>query len=313
MTAVRSGPIARLPPMPPPVTFTLDLEDLRTSPDQPDRVELMTAAVLDAFARHDVSASVYVVGELAERLPHLVREIAEAGHEIGLHAYRHVPLGTYAKAQFRDETSRGRSVLQDLSGQPVDGFRAPMMSLVPECAWVIDELTDLGFTYSSSILPGPSPLYGWDGTPREPFRWWSGLLELPVPLVRVPGFNLPYLGGTYLRLLPGAIRRYGLKRSRPAEVLWAYCHPWEFDPDEDYYEFDHVGTVASRIGWLNRRGMMKRVERILVSPTAPPLGVRAAALMDQDLPVIADRSEVRLAPKTKGGRMMNGLLRNSSA
>ena len=72
-------------PQLPPVTVTLDMEDLRPDQALPERVVKMTHRVLDLFAEHGVRASVYVVGELAKARPDLVRRAATDGHEIGLH------------------------------------------------------------------------------------------------------------------------------------------------------------------------------------------------------------------------------------
>ena len=106
----------------PAASVTLDVEDLRPTPDLPERVVEATHRVLDLFAEHDVRASVYVVGELAERRPELVRRAADEGHEVGLHAWTHVPLPTLTPEAFEADTRRGRAILQDLSGQEVLGL-----------------------------------------------------------------------------------------------------------------------------------------------------------------------------------------------
>ena len=290
-----------------PVSVTLDVEDLRPSPDLPERAVVMTHRVLDLFAEFDIRASVYVVADLAERRPELVRRAAAEGHEVGLHGHAHVPLPVVGEALFAEATRSARSLLQDLSGQPVDGYRAPMMSLVPASSWAVPILADLGFSYSSSTLPAPSPLYGWPGLPRRAFRWSAGPVELPCPLVRIPLLDLPYLGGTYLRLLPDAVRRHGQRRAGPDEVLWTYCHPWEFDPDEPYHPHDHIGTIASRIAWLRRTHMERRVRRLLAEPVAAPLGERVGAIAASDLPVVD-----HLQPPALGrvARLTNGRLRS---
>ena len=87
----------------PPVTVTLDMEDLRPDEALPERVVEMTHRVLDLFIEHDVRASVYVVGELAEARPDLVRRAAADGHEIGLHSWSHVPIPTRTPETFAEE------------------------------------------------------------------------------------------------------------------------------------------------------------------------------------------------------------------
>lgn len=294
--------------MPSAVTFTLDLEDLRTSPTQELRVERIAHEVFDRIAALGVRGSVYVVGELAEAHPGLVKRVAEDGHELGLHSFRHVPLASCEPVHFREECERGKEVLEQLSQRSVEGFRAPMMSLVPESAWTLQVIADLGFTYSSSVLPAPSPLYGWPGLPLTPFLWDNGIIELPCPLVKLGVTQIPFLGGTYLRILPDAVRRYGTRRAPAEQVLWTYCHPWEFDADEPFFRFNDIGWLASRIGWLNRKRMGSRVERVLRGPVAPPLGEVVAGLDRQSLPVVAiDAAAVHEPGRV--ARAFNGLLR----
>ena len=292
--------------MPPAVTVTVDVEDLRPTDDLPERVVEMTHRVLDLLAETGHRASVFVVGELAERRPNLVRRAAAEGHEVGLHSWRHVPISTQNPSDFGHDLRRGRALLQDLSGQAVEGYRAPMMSLVPTSAWAIPLVTEAGFTYSSSVLPGPSPLYGWPGLPRRPFRWAGGPVELPCPLVRLPGVDLPYLGGTYLRLLPSALRRFGLARADPDEVLWAYCHPWEFDPDEAFHPHDHIGMLASRIAWLRRSRMEHQIRHLLADPVAGPLSEAVANLDSDSLPIVDPTQSPDLSP---AARWADGRLR----
>ncbi len=293
----------------PEVTVTLDVEDLRPDHSLPERVVHMTNQVLDLFDEYEVRASVYVVGELAERRPELVRRAAGEGHEIGLHSWSHVPITTQTPQTFSEECRRGRALLQDLSGQEVSGYRAPMMSLVPAAAWAVPLIAEAGFTYSSSVLPGPSPLFGWPGLPRRTFRWLNGPIEFPCPLVRMPGIDLPYLGGTYLRLLPSFFRRLGLRRAGSDEALWAYCHPWEFDPDEAFHPHQHIGMLASRVAWLRRSRMEYQMRRLLGDPLAGPLGEIAAKLSSEttDLPVIDPSTP---AAAGKAARWADGRLRD---
>jgi peptidoglycan-N-acetylglucosamine deacetylase len=46
-------------------------------------------AILELLARHEVPATFFVPGRVAERHPDRVRAIVEAGHELGHHGYTH--------------------------------------------------------------------------------------------------------------------------------------------------------------------------------------------------------------------------------
>jgi polysaccharide deacetylase family protein (PEP-CTERM system associated) len=261
------------------ITFTLDLEDYAPSGSPARAIEIIPR-VLELLAEQGAHATFFVVGELGEAEPKLVKSIAHAGHEIALHGYRHVPLPQLTPAEFRVDTARGKALLEDLSGTAVRGFRAPTFSLVPESRWAVDELTQLGFTYSSSVLPARSPLYGWPGQPRRPYRWPTGLVELPCPVFEL-GRRLanPYLGGVYFRVLPWPAIRLGLARATADEMLWLYCHPSDFDPDEPFIPRGDVGRLGNRLLWVNRKAMAARVARVLAGRAGRPLSERAESVV----------------------------------
>jgi hypothetical protein len=117
--------------------------------------------------------------------------------------------------------------------------------------------------------------------------------------------DLPYLGGTYLRVLPDFVRRHGQSRAGSEEILWTYSHPWEFDTDEPYHVHEHIGAVASRVAWLRRGRMESRVRRLLSEPTAAPLVERVEALVVGSLPVVdyAQPSVLGRAARFANGRL----------
>src|SRR5690606_2709602 len=156
------------------------------------------------------------------------------------------------------------------------GYRAPTFSLVPETVWATDVLKDLGFTYSSSILPGWSPLFGFPGLPREPFTWPSGLAELPAPILKVGPLGLPVVGGTYLRVLPWPVGRLGLRRRPLGPGPCTSCHPYDADRGEPYWVVPGTGPILSPLLWCGRKRILRRVERLLAGGVAPPLRDRLA-------------------------------------
>ena len=266
------------------VSFTLDFEDLRTDPSvQEERVVLVTDRILGKLRERGIRGTFFCVGELAEQHPSLMRRIVADGHELGVHGYQHIPNDLLGPERFRSDNEKAKAILSDIAGTEVVLYRAPQYSLVPSTPWIPEILTELGFIASSSVLPAHSPLYGWPGAPTTPFRWPSGLIELPSPVTKLGPMTFPFLGGTYLRLLPSVIRKRGVRSSDPASVLWTYCHPWEFDPDEKFYVYEHGGWLVSRIGWLNRRGMLKRVLNALEPQAGLPLGEIVASLGDVPL------------------------------
>lgn len=258
------------------ITFTLDLEDGRENGTEAGRFIAVTQRLLDFLAQRAVRGTVFVVGELAEAHPALVRAVADHGHEIALHAYRHVPLTQLDREAFRAETMKGKTLLEDITGQPVVGYRAPIFSLVRETVWAADVLGELGFRYSSSVLPAKSPLFGYPECPSNPFTWPGGLIELPVPVVAIGATGIPFLGGIYLRVLPWTAVKVGLSLCSRGQSLWTYCHAHDFDADEPFHPIDSLGWAGSRLFFAGRRRMFDRLDRLIREGVAPPLAERVA-------------------------------------
>jgi polysaccharide deacetylase family protein (PEP-CTERM system associated) len=188
--------------------------------------------VLDLLAQFSVTATFFILGQAAVDHPEVVRRIATAGHEVGCHAYDHRMLCEVTPDVYRAGVAKCRALLQDLTGQPVRGHRAPSWSLDRRVPWAIDVLLEAGFGYDSSIFPARTPLYGEPAAPIGP-HWLSApsgarILELPPAVLRAGPLALPYGGGAYWRLLPLWLIKLLLRRGRAPRVT--YLHPWELNP-----------------------------------------------------------------------------------
>lgn len=261
---------------PNPLTFSVDVEDHRPSDDAwPVRFPDLTRRLLAMAEQRGVRGSIFVVGEVAEAYPDLVREIAAGGHELALHGWEHVPLTELSPEVFRQHLRRGRAVLEDLTGQEVIGFRAPTASITPASAWAPDILAEEGFRYSSSVIPSRNPLFGWPGAPNDVFRWSSGIAEFPLPVTGTRTVGLPHLGGVYLRVLPWPVIAFVRNHLEHATVPGIYCHPYDIDPDEPRWAIPGVPAWGVRLLWLRRRGMLAKLARMLDTwPVGPPLAER---------------------------------------
>jgi polysaccharide deacetylase family protein (PEP-CTERM system associated) len=202
----------------------------------PSRVEASTERLLGLLEEAGTRATFFVLGWLGERHTALVRRIADAGHEIACHGYSHRLVYQQDPEVFREEARRGRALLQDASGQPVNGYRAASFSIRRENLWALDVLAEAGFAYDSSVFPVTHDRYGIPDAPRGIHRRTTpggmSLIEVPPSTLVVGRLRLPVAGGGYLRLLPGAVTRWVIRRLNRVDRMPAvvYVHPWELDP-----------------------------------------------------------------------------------
>src|SRR5262245_13748466 len=137
--------------------------------DYPSRVVPNTQRILNLLERHQIKASFFVLGWVADRFPALVREIDAAGHEIGSHSYWHRLVYHLTPNEFRDDLRRSRDLLQETIGKPVTAYRTPSFSITRHCLWAFDILIEEGFTSDSSVFPIYHDRCGIPHAPREPY------------------------------------------------------------------------------------------------------------------------------------------------
>jgi polysaccharide deacetylase family protein (PEP-CTERM system associated) len=206
----------------------------------PSRIERNTSKVLDLLSEFGIQGTFFVLGWVAERYPHIVREILEQGHELGCHSYAHRLIYDMTPDEFRADTERALRALEDASGTSIQAYRAPSFSITPRSKWAFDILLDLGIRLDSSLFPIRHDLYGFPGIPRNPFKIClqkGELAEFPMPTVTAGHWTLPVTGGGYLRLLPLRYQIHALQsRQANCEPSVLYFHPWELDPEQDRIE-----------------------------------------------------------------------------
>jgi polysaccharide deacetylase family protein (PEP-CTERM system associated) len=275
------NPLGRIEPTPPlqnglsdshvndriPVVLSFDVEehhrieaaaflavDLKMKGEYSDRMKRLTEWILGQLAERDISATFFIVGQIAEEYPCLVRSIHDSGHEVASHGWDHRRIHNLTPEAFHEDTRKSKVALEQATGAPVVGFRAPTFSIVRSTAWALDVLVELGFRYDSSIYPVRHDRYGVPDAPRCPFLAQGPrheILELPPASVQVCGVNIPVGGGGYFRLLPSALMRAALSLSRRdprCSATMLYFHPWEFDTDQPRLPLKRLSRFRTYVG-----------------------------------------------------------------
>ena len=228
------------------------------------RVEKNIERILALFAAHDVRATFFMLGWVAERYPQVVKQIVEAGHELASHGYSHVRVTNQRTDEFREDVIRTKKLLEDMTGMPVNGYRAASYSIGSKNLWALDVLQETGHVYSSSIYPIRHDLYGMPEAPRFAFRHHGdGILEIPVTTIAFFDQKFPCGGGGYFRLFPYALSRWAMRRVNriDGEACVFYFHPWEIDAAQPRQR--HIGLKTRFRHYLNLHRMPDRLDRLL--------------------------------------------------
>ena len=231
----------------------------------PCRVERNTDVVLQMLADHNAKATFFTLGWIAQRYPHLVRRIVQAGHELASHGFAHVKVNEQSPGQFRLDIRMTKEILEDIGSVPVRGYRAASFSIGKKTPWAFDILSEEGYDYSSSIYPIHHDLYGMPEAPRFAFRPCasSDIVEIPITTASLLKQNIPCGGGGYFRLLPYAISRWAMRRvgRKDDQSCIFYFHPWEIDPDQP--RFDRISAKTRFRHYTNLASMELRVRSVL--------------------------------------------------
>lgn len=252
----------------------------------PLRVGDNTRRILDMLDEFQVKGTFFILGWVAEREPELVREIGRRGHEVACHGYGHELIYGIGPEAFRADVRRAKQLLEDVSGVPVVGYRAPSYSITKKSLWALDILVEEGFQYDSSIFPVYHDTYGMPDAPRFPHVITTAagaIREFPLTTfpLRLLGkeYRLPIAGGGYLRLLPAAFigkafQQLNLQERQPAVL---YFHPWEIDPGQPRIR---AGFRSRFRHYLNLSATEGKLRHLLKTVQFTPMNTVMASTVD---------------------------------
>lgn len=221
------------------------------------RVERNTQRTLDFLDKHEQQATFFTLGWVAERLPGLVREIVERGHEVASKGHEPLRLQEMSRRQFKEDVLRARTAIEKATGLEVLGHRVAKGHLTPDDLWALDTLAELGFAYDSSVYPRLRSVA------REPWRRFPHfhhfedheIVEMPLSTWGIGGLLVPVAGGNYMRQLPPRLMQKAVAHwvDSYESPFNMYFHVWELDPD--------LPRIASA-GWMTRLRQYRNLRRM---------------------------------------------------
>ena len=188
--------------------------------------------ILDMLDSHQVKATFFIPGVVAEHYPEVVKEIARRGHDIGFHGYLHEESTKTTYEQEDATMHRSEKIIYDLTGQKIAGHRAP--------GGVIHDYSlrlflEHGYIYSSNWRDSDGPfLHQIDGK--------------TIPLVELPKDSIFY-DTAYDFYTDAAPERYGLKSPDEMFEIWKE-------------EFDSLAVEGRMINFVLHPQFVGRASRV---------------------------------------------------
>lgn len=218
--------------------------------------------ILDILEGTNTKATFFIIGWVAKTYPDIVKKIA-AKYQIGSHTMNHQLVWQQSQKEFRDDVESSVKLLQDITGQPVECFRAPGFSIRETEAWAFDILADLGIKYDCSIFPahhahGGMASYG-APVPSLIKHGDIEMKEFPVTTKDFMGKKIIFSGGGYFRLCPySLIKKWSMENP---DYLLSYIHPRDLDGGQPMLE----GLPLKRKfkSYVGNKGAAKKLEKYL--------------------------------------------------
>ena len=196
-----------------------------------NRIHRNIELIFSVLEKHNVRASFFCLGWIAEKYPEIIRKIDKMGYEIGSHSYMHQLVYEQNKYVFKKDTEKSVKIIEDITGKKVRIYRAPGFSITESTLWALEVLIELDIEIDCSVFPakrahGGFPSYGKGESCIFNINGLT-IKEFPINIHTFLSKNIIFSGGGYFRLLPYLLIK---NFSEKSNYIMTYFHPRDFDP-----------------------------------------------------------------------------------
>ena len=234
--------------------------------------------LINLLEKHNIQATFFVVADVIDRYPEIVRALKASPHEIACHSLHHTSaINTKTKKPFQDqelwekELQEAKNKIDDAFGFKTVGYRAPNAYFGK---WMVKILERNGFLYDSSIAFNslynktdcalkkiPSTPYFMNSTDLSDRNADSAIVQLPWSYLQAGRLRLPGGGAFFYRALGNTYFNLLLNQCLKRGDTMFYLHPLDFSNANI-----PLGNNAARpMYWLNKGDKTRKMfEKFIV-------------------------------------------------
>jgi polysaccharide deacetylase family protein (PEP-CTERM system associated) len=216
---------------------------------------------LELLSTHNVTATFFTLGWIADKNPEIISRIVKEGHEISNAGYWARSIVDITPAQLEEDLVRSRKALEDAGANRIIGFRSAYKWISKRDLGALHILSKHGYRYDASYRPA------WikynDNVKRRIIFTHpcdsDEIIEFPVSTASLLGFNIPISGGSYMRHFPHrAVFAEFKKWIRTYDAPFVlYFHPWELDAEQP------VISAVDKLDHLRQYRNLGKLKQIL--------------------------------------------------
>lgn len=210
--------------------YTFDIEDyyknfcryqLNENINFNDNFFYQTIGISEHLKSKNIVAIFYILGEVAEHYPELVKKIYSDNHLIGLHGYNHKNINNFTKEDFKNDLLKSINIIKNIDKNiMINHYRSPAFSMLNNINEYYEVLHDLKIFNSSSFT----------NTKYNKIKNkvnFINIKEKPLPSINLLFIDYKFTGGSYFRLTPFIIINFLIKFYKKNNLIF-YFHPYDF-------------------------------------------------------------------------------------
>lgn len=203
--------------------------------------------ILDMLDQKGFQATFFCLGEVADKYPKVIKDIAERGHDIGCHSFSHRFFGDATREEFFEDTFKALDITQNIIGKKILSYRAPAFSITEKNKWALEVLIENGIEFDCSIFPAVRSFGGFPSFQQKGpslINYQGGIIkEFPMSIASLLNKKLAYSGGGYFRLFPYQLIKSIMTKN---DYVMTYFHLNDFDKEQPrlYMSFEGESALA---------------------------------------------------------------------